>query len=56
MMKKILSLKSFLLSLSIMTLIAWLVSTFSNVGFLPAFIICLGAVLINGLIIMILDD
>jgi len=55
-MKKIFSFKSFLLIMFIISLIAWLVSWFSNLEFLAVFFICLGAVLINGLIITVLDD
>ena len=55
-MKKIFSFKSFMLSLSVISIIALLVSIFANINFIDIFLICLGAGLVNGLIIMILDD
>lgn len=50
-MKKFIDLKGFLISLVLISVISLLLSYFTNISFLPAFIIGAVAVLLNGIVI-----
>jgi len=55
-MKKLIDLKSFFLSLILISVISLLLNYFTNMGLLPAFIIGTCAILINGVIIAFTED